>query len=110
MNNTGQAKLAMACKPWSSLLQAVKPRCNKLTSRLLAKTRRFKAVLAPCTQVPGPKADGGAAKVARENTLIMAMALSGSASDAANKGADTGMGKAVPIKAKWPRPSAPNTL
>jgi hypothetical protein len=45
-------------------------------------------------------ADGGAAKVARENTLIMAMALWGSASEASSKGAATGMGKAAPIKAE----------
>jgi hypothetical protein len=68
---------------------------------LLASTRLPSAMLAPNTQVPGPRADGGAASVLRENTLIMFNAFKGSQSDVSIKTGDTFIGTAVPTNTRW---------
>ena len=56
---------------------------------------------APNTQVPGPRADGGADSVLRENTLTMRIAFSGSVCEASMSAGDTFIGKAVPTSTRW---------
>jgi hypothetical protein len=51
--------------------------------------------------VPGPSAEGGAARVERENTLIIVSAFIGSFSEASIKAGDTFIGKAMPTSTRW---------
>ena len=57
-------------------------------------------MLAPKTQVPGPSAEGGAASVLREKTLIMFSAFSGSFNEVSISTGDTFIGKAVPTSTR----------
>ena len=61
-------------------------------SLLLRSTRRPKAMPAPYTQVPGPRADGGAASVLRLNTLTIFSAFSGSSIEACSSAGETFIG------------------
>jgi hypothetical protein len=59
---------------------------------LLASTRRISALLPPYSQVPGPSADGGGARVECEKLLTMSMALKGALTDRSSKAGETRMG------------------
>ena len=55
---------------------------------------------APYTQVPGPRADGGAASVLRLNTLTIFSAFSGSSIEACSSAGETFIGWATPTSTR----------